>query len=215
METRRVSAISSTNRRKNRKQIYNPSSSSFEPYDNEGFSEKFERGANSTMTWVLKQIEMINSPMGYMLLTVIMALIALLALFYAFLTALLNRQNHHPSAYKDDDIIVCEQQETLLYSFPRYGEPPRSTSKWRRAPLLSNDEWESRASNTPTTEMERIYRSIGGPNAFRNQPSHSIASNEESLLRKDRRRGPLEAPQPPPPRVPPPPIPPHCRLFLK
>lgn len=110
-----------------------------------------ENKANSTVTWVLKQIEMINSPMGYMLLAVIVALIALLAIFYAFLTALLNRQNHSQNAYKDEDIVIFEQQqEALLYPMQSYA--PRN--KWQRG----TEEWDSIASNTPTTEMEKIYR---------------------------------------------------------
>lgn len=110
-----------------------------------------ENKANSTVTWVLKQIEMINSPMGYMLLAVIVALIALLAIFYAFLTALLNRQNHSQNAYKDEDMVIFEQQqEALLYPMQSYA--PRN--KWQRG----TEEWDSIASNIPTTEMEKIYR---------------------------------------------------------
>ncbi|KAI1717860.1 hypothetical protein Ddc_09711 [Ditylenchus destructor] len=176
-------------------------------------SKKANRGDesdadNATLEYLWGQLEQLNSSLGYMIIAISFALVALLAIFYAILTSLLSRRSRKKHELElmlaTGGLPLFDQQsQHLIY--------PHSHRHYRGLPDELYDDEADDFSQAPT-ELERLYRSIGSHHHRRGPPS--MMSDESSVrkhhLRKERRRPPLEAPPPPPPpQVPPPPIPPH------
>uniref|UniRef100_A0A915DHM4 Uncharacterized protein n=1 Tax=Ditylenchus dipsaci TaxID=166011 RepID=A0A915DHM4_9BILA len=169
-------------------------------------------GPGSWLNQLWKQLELLNTPLGYMIIAISFALVALLAVFYAILTLLLSRR----SRKEHEEMMAVEgfeRQQQMVYA-------PRSVHSQRHH--YHNDQLEEGIeedddfSQAPT-ELERLYRSIGSSHnqnqnyrRYANAPGY--CGSDESSIRKGK-RPPLQAPPlpppPPPPRVPPPPIPPH------
>lgn len=163
------------------------------------------------ITALWKRLDLLNSPLGYMIIAATFMLVALLAVIYAILTVALNRRNARDK-YKEVQVVVVDNGT----EFNEFGQPRRyrrlnpnnqsqhtyATARYVRTPgnqIMSNELRSQTSKNSlnslqrhyidqygdgrrmSESEMERLYRSIS---PFKRYPlgAPSITSEDSSTM---------------------------------